>query len=274
MRSYCLIGVIFWLFLSPSVSTAHVEGLFLRNCSSLLLDLFPFKASVSKAQKSAEIEETLWAEQEMFLFGELQKFQKFSELEAKEHLQAVSKQVEDKLRSNLGHSRIGAHFNLHGGQKESYVSGGGIRAQVGDSGLQHGFSRDFHRKVYFFNLENRSLLETLSERNPDHLFRKVRMGRVLILFNLEHESLKLAQNLSVSFGETAISLNFDEAKAQEFSLFHGIPVQSFLSSPLRVFESGDRPESLRRLSWDEETLITLHFLDIFFERYGNGSAIE
>ena len=171
-------------------------------------------------------------------------------------LRAVGDEVTGRLKERFGTQEIGFHYNLHGGQAEDYVKGGGIRATMGDIALNYSMNGDRNYKVYFFRSSGVNLYDVLNERHPNLV--SSRMGNVLILFRLDSQYLKDAFASGLARNPTAIFIDFDETRLPRMV---GIPKETFLGPPLTVFTSVARRMGQGSLSRDEETLAVMRYLD-------------
>ena len=169
------------------------------------------------------------------------------------YVRAEADKVLERIKGVHGSANIGFHYNLHGGQREQYVEGGGIRATMGDIALQYTMNGDRNYKVYFFQSANHSLYDVLNERNPQPMIS--RMGSVLMLFRRDSEYLKNAEATGAAARAGDISLDFDTSKAW------GIPYDTFLAPPLDVFNGVARKTGQKRLSRDEETLAVVRYIE-------------
>lgn len=179
-------------------------------------------------------------------------------LRSKDAVQAVVRQVGEEIVGRIqrerGTANIGFHYNLHGGQAEGYVEGGGIRATMGDIALNYTMHGDRSYKVYFFQSKEFALYDVLDERNPN-LF-SGRMGSVLNVFRLDSPFMEagLKNGAITNFGK--ISADFDTAR------LWGIPYETYLAPPLDVFYNVSAKMGFAgRLSRDEETLAVMRYLE-------------
>lgn len=189
----------------------------------------------------------------------------FRNLDSNEHqlqyLKSFSEKIESKLKAIS--KRPAVHFNLHGGQGPDYIEAGGIRASQGDVGQQYGISRDSRHKVYSFNLEMIDLYSVLTFRNPSNLFFRQRMGSLLIFFDLDAEPINRYKETGLISSENQITLNFSGRKE---GLFYGVPKESFIADPIRVFDQLHKGLGPRWLSYNEKTLFALVMIDVSLSR--------
>lgn len=180
---------------------------------------------------------------------------------AEAYLRETGSKIVDRMKARFGSENIGFHYNLHGGQAEQYVQGGGIRATMGDIALNYG-SGDMAYKVYFFQSKHADLYDVLNERNPNLV--TSRMGTVLMAFPADSPYLKRAFQEGGASKMTAISIDFDPEwiKKNNKGRMIGIPADTFLSPPLEVFMGVKGKIGHRgRLSRDEETLAVMRYIE-------------
>lgn len=179
------------------------------------------------------------------------------------HLETLAADIEALIHAQYGTSRIGYHYNLHGGFPESYMMHGGIHASVGDIALRFGASGRTAHSIYHFSSPAHSLYTVLSERHGEHLLWKVRMGTVLILFNLAHPMIRDAVEVGGLTLYSDICLDLKEPSMAPNPLYPrvGVPNEAFLVPPLAVFLHTAKRLGVGRLTWDEETLVTLRYLE-------------
>lgn len=184
--------------------------------------------------------------------------------ERQSYLRAVGDEVMARIQAQRATSKVGFHYNLHGGQADDYIVAGGILATRGDISIQHDpFHADLGLKVYFFTAGTRNLYDILDERNPHILFFPSRMGHVLIPFRLDSGYLAEAFAEGGASKETAISIDFDERwmERRHGGRHIGIPSDTFITPPLVVFTGVRQRLGIGRLSRDEETLAVMRYLE-------------
>lgn len=184
--------------------------------------------------------------------------------EQQAYLRNAGTGIMTRIQAHHGTSRVGFHYNLHGGHAEGYLKTGGIVAQRGDIRL------DFpnpppdalHHKVYFFDASETNLFDILDESHPMMLFFPSRMGHVLIPFRLDSPYFQQALAEGGAFDQTEISISFREdwARAHNGGRMIGIPASTFLAPPLTVF-IGVAKRLGMRLSRDEETLAVMRYIE-------------
>ena len=177
---------------------------------------------------------------------------KLSKAEMTAYVQTEADAAIERIKAARGVANIGFHYNLHGGRREEYV-GVGIRATMGDIALRYSMNADANYKVYFFQSGEHAGFTPLDSRHGEHLFVKMRMGYALNLFDLDAPALKEARadGRIKNFG--SISMDFHGMK--------GVPYESYLAPPVEVFMKTARKIGMRKLSWDEETLATVRYLE-------------
>ncbi len=198
-------------------------------------------------------DEEVWARITPSLQTELQTFTALSSPEKKTYLEKVSSEFAKKYEDR----ELGAHYNLHGGMRRDYIDRGGISFSMGDSGLEHGFSRDTRLKIYFFNLKQTSLYETLNPRNPNQVYFKMRYGNVLTIFDVKkvREFLNTTYHGAIDDDGSIFSLHRDARVTTR-----AVAAEFYAAPPIAVFD-GYRKRFGRRLSWDDETLVTMRLID-------------
>lgn len=198
-------------------------------------------------------DEAVWARLTPSLKTELENFTKLSSTDKTQYLKRVSAEFATKYQNR----ELGAHYNLHGGVRRDYIDRGGISFSMGDSGLEHGYSRDARQKVYFFNLKSTTLFEVLDARNPSQIYFKARYGNILTIFDVKavREFLNKTYPGAIQEDEIVFSLDRDARITTR-----AVPSQFYASSPLLVFQHYAKRLG-RRLSWDDETLVTMRLID-------------
>ncbi len=177
---------------------------------------------------------------------------KLSKDELKAYVQTEADAAIERIKAARGVANIGFHYNLHGGRREEYV-GVGIRATMGDIAARYDMNADRNQKVYFFQSAQHAGFTPLDSRHGEHLFIKMRMGYALNLFDLDAPALKEARadGRIKNFG--SISMDFHGMK--------GVPYESYLAPPVEVFTKTAKKIGMQKLSWDEETLATVRYLE-------------
>lgn len=234
---------------APLTSVAAEDSKNAKHCAGFLKGQFDLK----EAQAWDEVRESVKLE--------LLQFRRLSSDEKKQKLSHVSSEVMVALKALSGGKNIGFHFNLHGGRRDDYVTKGGIIAQMGDVAINYGASKDFNKKVYYFRSDEMVLADILNTKNPQLVFFRQRMGNVLILFNLEAPVLQEYRAQGYIKKEGIIFSDFDESRLRQAGLFVGVPESAFLMPPVTVFKNTKKLLGERSLTWDEETLATLRFLE-------------
>lgn len=169
------------------------------------------------------------------------------------YVRAEADKLVERLKAAYGTENIGFHYNLHGGARDQYVEGGGIRATMGDIALNYTMNGDRNYKVYFFQSAQHSLYDVLDERNPQPMIS--RMGSVLMLFRLDSDFVKQGKASGALYNHGAISMDFDTSRAW------GIPYSTFLAPPLDVFNGVAKKAGAKGLSRDEETLAVVRYIE-------------
>jgi hypothetical protein len=124
---------------------------------------------------------------------------------------------------------------------------------MGDIALRYSMNADANYKVYFFQSGEHAGFTPLDSRHGEHLFVKVRMGYALNLFDLDAPALKEARADGRIKNFSSISMDFHGMK--------GVPYESYLAPPVEVFIKTAKKIGMRKLSWDEETLATVRYLE-------------
>ena len=177
---------------------------------------------------------------------------KLSKADLKAYVQAEADAAIERIKAARGVKNIGFHYNLHGGQREEYV-GVGIRATMGDIALRYTMNGDTNHKVYFFQSDEHGGFTPLDSKHGEHLFIKMRMGYALSLFDLDAPALKEARADGRIKNMGSISMDFHGMK--------GVPYEAYLAPPVEVFTKTAKKIGMRKLSWDEETLATVRYLE-------------
>jgi hypothetical protein len=177
---------------------------------------------------------------------------KLAKDELKAYVRAEADAAIERIKAARGVTNIGFHYNLHGGRREEYV-GVGIRATMGDIALRYTMNGDTNHKVYFFQSAEHGGFTPLDSAHGESVFIKLRMGYVMNLFDLDAPALKEARadGRIKNFG--AISMDFHG--------MNGVPYEAYLAPPVEIFRNTAKRVGLRKLSWDEETLATVRYLE-------------
>jgi hypothetical protein len=244
-----LFGLFLTLLVSSATYAAPAELLSRQQCAAQL-------KGFSDVREAA-----VWAEIKAEVKAELQKIRELGSGQRAVYLEEVSANVLKKLEVKAGSKNLATHFNLHGGMRDEYVAAGGIVAQRGDIGLAYGASNDFNQKVYFFRTADVSLTKILSTKNPNLIFFKERMGTVFIVFDLDAPVLQEYRAKKMITKDDQIFMNFDESRLRMGAKFFGVPKAAFLFPPVEVFKRTKKILDENRLTWDEETLATLRFIE-------------
>ncbi|MFN7684712.1 MAG: hypothetical protein ACK5QT_04790 [Oligoflexia bacterium] len=229
--------------------------------------LWALRRQVRLAQKV-----DLWGGLISSLRSEIAELRKLKVEAQKLYLKQVGERILEDLKIQYGVQDIGFHFNLNGGSIEEYVDGGGIIASRGDVALNYG-TGDTNSKIYFFRSSLSNLYEILDEPNPK-LLMGGRMGSVLTAFRLDSAYLKHGVAEGGIRNATPISLDFDEdwISKQEVSRWTGkavgIPAFDFVGLPASVFTYPTQRLVLGRLSRDEQTLLTMRYLERHWREFG------
>lgn len=158
----------------------------------------------------------------------------------------------ERIKAARGVANIGFHYNLHGGRREEYV-GVGIRATMGDIALRYTMNGDTNYKVYFFQSAEHGGFVPLDARHGESLFIKMRMGYALNLFDLDAPALREARADGRIKNPGSISMDFHGMK--------GVPYEAYLAPPVEVFSKTAKKIGMTKLTWDEETLATIRYLE-------------
>lgn len=180
------------------------------------------------------------------------RLKKLPQAALKAYVNAEADAAIERIKAARGVSNIGFHYNLHGGRREEYV-GVGIRATMGDIALRYTMSGDTNQKVYFFQSDEHGGFTPLDSQHGEHLFVKMRMGYALSLFDLDAPALKAAR-------EDGRIKNFGSI-SMDFHGMGGVPYDAYLAPPVEVFTKTAKKVGLGKLSWDEETLATVRYLE-------------
>ncbi|PIP82449.1 MAG: hypothetical protein CO113_01150 [Elusimicrobia bacterium CG_4_9_14_3_um_filter_62_55] len=179
--------------------------------------------------------------------------------ERKARLREIGDRIVEGIKRKRGIREIGFHYNLHGGNAEGYVKGGGIRAGRGDIALQYSTQGDMAYKVYLFRSAQVNLYDILDTSNPNLV--SPRMGHVLNIFDGDSEYLRDAFAKGGALKPTAISIDFEEGWLNKRGMI-GIPYSTYLAPPIEPFgRSGVRFGLKGRLTKDEETLAAMRYLE-------------
>ena len=196
----------------------------------------------------------LWGQVAPTAKAEIEKIRalKLSKAAMKEYVQREADAAIERIKTARGIANIGFHYNLHGGRREEYV-GEGIRATMGDIALRYSMNADSNYKVYFFQSAEHGGFVPLDATHGEHIFIKMRMGYVMNLFDLDAPPLAAARadGRIKNFG--AISMDFYGMK--------GVPYSAYLAPPVEVFHKTAHMIGLKKLAWDEETLVTVRYLE-------------
>ncbi|MDD5303689.1 MAG: hypothetical protein PHS14_11345 [Elusimicrobia bacterium] len=158
----------------------------------------------------------------------------------------------ERIKAARGVANIGFHYNLHGGRREEYV-GVGIRATMGDIALRYTMNGDTNHKVYFFQSAEHGGFAPLDARHGESLFIKMRMGYALNLFDLDAPALRDARADGRIKNPGSISMDFHGMK--------GVPYEAYLAPPVEIFRNTAKRVGMSKLTWDEETLATIRYLE-------------
>lgn len=254
------LSVILLLSLSFTTPLYAGGGGLLKACFSIF--------SSPKSAVELEIvakEERAWTSLRPQIALEMAKYRALPKEQKRPYLESVSSDVMMLLQEAFNTDNIGFHYNLHGGVRESYVTGGGIRATQGDIATLLGHARDFSQKVYFFQSKEVSLLQVLDTANPNFLFPRMRMGNVLMLIDLNAPIMKRLEADGVIINKREILFEVDASsphaiKNREGSLI-GVPAEAFALPPLHVFSGVAKKSGLGKVNWEEQTLVTMRFLE-------------
>lgn len=196
-----------------------------------------------------------------------------------------SRDVEQQLFAMTGGTHFGGHYNLHGGLGKAYVAAGGIRAIAGGSAvpLPHkdiiaaplsGQAARQGPVVWFFDSAltvQAPLLKMLEERHPAHLFSRVRMGSVFLLFDMHSPALSHALGAGhiLRRGDCCMSFTQDWFASQQALPGVGIPAHDLLLPPLPLFDGTVRELFgwRRRLDYDFRSFATLTYIGAVAEAY-------
>lgn len=202
-------------------------------------------------------DELVWTKIIPSLQTELETFSRLSADQKEKYLKTQS----DAFDGKYADREFGAHYNLHGGVRSDYLDKNGISFSMGDSGLDQGFSKDRRQKVYFFNLKSTDLFTVLNSRNPNQILIRQRMGNVLTIFDVRAVRKFLNETYPGAIEENTISFSLD---ASQTVRTRAVPSKFYVTVPLEVF-SGYKSRLGRRLSWDEETLVTMRLIDAYLQ---------
>ncbi len=195
-----------------------------------------------------------WAEVAPVVRAEIEglRARKLSKADLAAYVKSEADAAIARIKAARGIANMGFHYNLHGGQREEYV-GVGIRATMGDIALRYDMNADRNYKVYFFQSGEHGGYVPLDSKHGEHLFASIRMGFALSLFDLDAPSLKEARadGRIKNFG--SISMDFHG--------LGGVPYETYLAPPVEVFRNTSKKVGMGKLSWDEETLATVRYLE-------------
>lgn len=220
----------------------------------------PRKPSVRPAPKTeaerldgAFDQDALWARIAPAVRAEILSKRALSKAERKAYVRKAAAEAFARVKAARGVENIGLHYNLHGGNRGSYV-GAGIRASRGDISLRYTTHGDYNEKVYFFQTAVHEPYAILDASNGEVIFWPTRMGSVLSVFDVDAPELAAARREGRVSEGGAISMNFHKG-------MRGVPYSAYLAPPLAVFVGTAKKVGLKRLSRDEETLAAVRFLE-------------
>jgi hypothetical protein len=178
---------------------------------------------------------------------------KLSKAALKAYVRGEVEAAFERVEAARGTKNIGFHFNLHGGRREDYV-GAGIRASKGDIALRYTTNGDTNDKVYLFQTAAHGAYEALDASNGEILYFPSRMGYALNVFAVDAPELEAAKADGRIADAGAISMDFHKG-------MRGVPYSTYLAPPLEVFVKTAKNVGLKKLSRDEETLVTARYLE-------------
>jgi hypothetical protein len=231
---------------------------FAEQCRAFISFFAPAKSAVE--QSLSKREDLAWDRIRASVKQEVAEFRRLPKEQRREYLEKTSEEVTAYLHMVFKTDNLGFHYNLHGGARESYITTGGIVATRGDVTLQ-----DLSHKVYFFQSQSVGLLKVLDTANPNVAFPRMRMGHVLILFDLNAPVIKRLEADGVIRNKQAIFYDVDVSspmsmKGQDGADI-GVPVEAFVLPPMVVFTDLANKSGVNRPSWEEQNLIMMRFLE-------------
>ncbi|MCB0349007.1 MAG: hypothetical protein KDD37_09220 [Bdellovibrionales bacterium] len=257
MRLHILILTI---VLAASPSAFADGGGLLRACVALFA---PQKSAIEEEISAKE--DRAWDNLRPQIATEMAIFRSLPKNEKQAYLEKVSDSVTSYLEEVFHTDNLGFHYNLHGGGRDSYITGGGIHATQGDIATQLGHARDYSKKVYFFQSQQVGLLKVLDSTNPAFLFPRTRMGHVLILMDLNAPIMKRLEADGVIRNKQSIYFEVDDASPRSLKSSNGspigVPAEAFVLPPLSVFTGISAKTGINRLNWDEQTLVMMRFIE-------------
>lgn len=196
------------------------------------------------------------------LKSELVRFASLSAIEKNTYLLKTSREIENRILTTHGTDHFGIHFNLHGGQANNYIDGGGIRATRGDISLQYG-SGSTDDRVYYYRIPDYSIYQALNDTNPaifGPLASRTRMGSVVSLFDVGSKMIAKQLSNKQLVDHSAIFTSFPDKDGPGF---HGFSTELYLMPPIELWESRWTKLIGRSLSRDEETLVALRAIELY-----------
>ncbi len=216
--------------------------------------------------KSLDLELKIWNEISAPLVAEVRELRRLKSAAKTQAIVDIGQAIIKKIEAKYHTSRLGFHYNLHGGQARDYVAGGIRASSTADIATHYDPRAPRRLQTYFFNSGDHTLYEILSARHPQNFF--MRMGFVMIVFPLDSHYFKTAQAEGGILDSQAIYLHFNGnwlnayAKAKGLPYSVGIPSSEFLTPPLSVFDgTGRKLQAPISLGREEETLAHMRFLE-------------
>ncbi len=228
-------------------------------------------------------EQVAWEGAKALFAEDLKTFRSLPKAKARLYLDEVGFYVQNLLYRVLSVNNLGVHYNMHGGKSEDYLAAGGIEA--GHPTINHLNHRDItplalaphYPEAYFYQTKHLPLHAILGLRHSDFpIFPRLRVGSLIVLFDLDSvvaqhkkkgslvahtpHSLSIRNSLTATQTDPANPHHQDRTTTNLVA----IPLSAFLSPPLHVFPVARRTLEAQRLSWDEQTLAVLRFLECYF----------
>ncbi len=204
-------------------------------CADLLAE--PSRAMLEKLERVSRLSDEIWTEKHEFFQAELNQFR-----QAKDRATILSKVAKDLDREVFqlglganrdGTSRVGLHYNMHGGEPADFIRAGGIRATPGNvMRLQARASLEYASETLLAQIHaDHSVFyyELAQGEMSAFLGRKFKVKHHFIVFDLEKaESQSSARR---DFGLDGSALAFRNAGSDEFM---GIPRDFYLLPPIPI----------------------------------------
>jgi len=216
--------------------------------------------------RSLDQEQQVWSEIASAVVAEIEDLRKLRGANKTQRIVDTGQEIAQQIAAKFQSSKIGFHYNLHGGSGRDYV-GTGIRGSVTADISTHTDPWAARRyQTYFFNSLDHTLFEVLNSRHPGNPW--MRMGSTLIIFRLDSDFFNLAASEGGILDSQSVYLHFNQgwlnrhAKAMGLPYTVAVPATEYLASPLNVFrKTAAKLGSSLWLSREEETLAHMRFIE-------------